>query len=144
MTHLISFARIVAAAILLAASPVIAATFTVTNTEDDGAGSLRQAFHDANAAGGDNTIVFDLPGVAQPVIRLTTDGLEAASNITILNDRPGDVPLTIKAETSPYRPDALIYPCFYILGDRHVLLAGLTISGPPGGISRACHELFCR
>lgn len=35
------------------------ATYTVTNTNDAGAGSLRQAIVDANAAGGTNTIVFD-------------------------------------------------------------------------------------
>lgn len=35
------------------------ATFTVTNTNDSGAGSLRQAIIDANAAGGTNDIAFD-------------------------------------------------------------------------------------
>lgn len=35
-----------------------AATFTVTNTNDSGAGSLRQAILDANAAGGDDEIEF--------------------------------------------------------------------------------------
>lgn len=129
MAQLILFSRMVATAILLAASPAIAATFTVTNTEDAGAGSLRKAVDDANsAAGSDNTIVFDLPGLAQPLISLTTDGLFVRSNLTILNDRPGDVPVTIRAE----KHDLLIYPCFYILGGR-VLLAGLTLSGPPGG-----------
>ena len=34
------------------------ATFTVTNTADSGAGSLRQAVLDANAAAGADTIVF--------------------------------------------------------------------------------------
>jgi hypothetical protein len=128
MKPLISFPRIVTAVILLAASPAVAATITVTNTNDAGAGSLRQAFDDANTAGGDNTIVFDLPGVAQPVIGLTTFGLEVRSNITILNDRPGDVPVTIKAEPSSF----LIYPCFYVLADQRLVLAGLTISGPGG------------
>lgn len=130
MTQRISFSRTVAAAILLVASPAIAATFTVTNTGDSGPGSLRQAVNDANAAGGENTIVFDLPGVAQPVISLTSDGLSADSNLTILNDRPGDVRVTIKVEKS----DLLLYPCFYILHGHHVLLAGLTMSGPPGGV----------
>ena len=35
-----------------------AATFTVTNLNDSGPGSLRQAILDANAAAGDDTIVF--------------------------------------------------------------------------------------
>ena len=130
MNQLISSSRIVAVVIVLAASPSMAATFTVTNTDDAGAGSLRQAVNDANTAGGDNTIVFDLPGVAQPVIELTTNGL-AMSNITILNDRPGDVPVTVRAGT----PSPLLISCFYINDGHHVLLAGLTISGPPGGLN---------
>jgi hypothetical protein len=40
----------------------MAATFTVTNTADAGAGSLRQAILDANAAGGADTISFNIVG----------------------------------------------------------------------------------
>ena len=40
-------------------SPASAATFTVTNTNDAGAGSLRQAILDANASAGLDTINFD-------------------------------------------------------------------------------------
>ena len=36
-------------------------TFTVTNTNDTGPGSLRQAILDANAAAGSDTIGFDIP-----------------------------------------------------------------------------------
>ena len=39
-----------------------AATFTVTNTNDSGAGSLRQAILDANANPGLDTIAFNIPG----------------------------------------------------------------------------------
>jgi hypothetical protein len=43
--------------------PVSAATFTVTSTNDNGAGSLRQAIADATAAGaGDHVINFNIPG----------------------------------------------------------------------------------
>ncbi len=42
--------------------PAAAAIFTVTNTADSGAGSLRQAILDANAAGGPDTITFNIPG----------------------------------------------------------------------------------
>ncbi|MBS0657679.1 MAG: right-handed parallel beta-helix repeat-containing protein [Verrucomicrobia bacterium] len=45
----------------LLAAPAGAATFTVTNTADAGAGSLRQAMLDA-AGGGTDTIVFNIPG----------------------------------------------------------------------------------
>src|SRR5262249_3175761 len=47
-------------------------TFTVTNTNDDGPGSLRQAILDANGMPGADTIVFNIPvsGV-QTIIPLT-------------------------------------------------------------------------
>jgi parallel beta-helix repeat protein len=40
----------------------LAATFAVTNTNDSGAGSLRQAMLDANATGGSDSIVFSISG----------------------------------------------------------------------------------
>jgi hypothetical protein len=42
------------------------ATFTVTNANNDGAGSLRQAIMDANSAGGKDTIVFQIPPLGSP------------------------------------------------------------------------------
>ena len=55
--------RFIAGSILgFAASSVIAATFTVTNTGDSGAGSLRQAILDANANPGADTIAFNIAG----------------------------------------------------------------------------------
>ena len=42
--------------------PVQAATFVVTNLADSGAGSLRQAILDANAAAGADTISFSVSG----------------------------------------------------------------------------------
>ena len=50
--------------LLLAASSLAGATFTVTNTNDSGAGSLRQAILDANANPGDDTIEFNVSGSA--------------------------------------------------------------------------------
>ena len=46
----------------LSASPLAAATFTVINTDDSGAGSLRQAILDANATAGADTIAFNVSG----------------------------------------------------------------------------------
>ena len=46
------FSLAIACAIVLASITARAATFTVTNTLDNGAGSLRQAIIDANAAAG--------------------------------------------------------------------------------------------
>jgi hypothetical protein len=47
---------------ILLASQAQAATFTVANTNDDGAGSLRQAIIDANATAGADTIDFAVSG----------------------------------------------------------------------------------
>ncbi|WP_341363506.1 hypothetical protein P8T57_14455 [Thalassospira sp. SN3W] len=70
--------------ILSCAAPIgsaQAATFNVTNTADSGAGSLRQAIFDANAAGGSNTIDVQ-NGLG--TITLTSGDLNALnSNITL-------------------------------------------------------------
>lgn len=57
-------AALVAATLLglCAATRCAAATFTVTSTADDGAGSLRQAIVAANDAPGTDTIAFAIPG----------------------------------------------------------------------------------
>jgi len=52
----------IASLVFLAASAASANTYTVTNTSDSGAGSLRQAIMDANANAGLDTIAFDIPG----------------------------------------------------------------------------------
>jgi hypothetical protein len=48
---------------MLLATRVTAATFAVLTTADSGAGSLRQAITDANAAPGADTIEFNIPGI---------------------------------------------------------------------------------
>ena len=57
------------------------AIFTVTNTNDSGAGSLRQAILDSNAAGGSNTIEFDASLTGQTITILST--LPQSTNATI-------------------------------------------------------------
>ena len=57
---------------VLAAALGPAATFTVTNTADSGAGSLRQAILDANAAVGADTIEFNIPGAGVHTITPAT------------------------------------------------------------------------
>jgi hypothetical protein len=57
---------------LAAASVAQAATFTVMNTADAGAGSLRQAIADANTAGGMNTVNFNIPGTGPFTIALAS------------------------------------------------------------------------
>ena len=48
-------------------------TFTVTNTDDTGDGSLRKALTDANAAAGLDTIDFDIPGSGVHTIEVPTE-----------------------------------------------------------------------
>src|SRR5437879_1051424 len=51
---------------------VVGATLTVTNSNDSGTGSLRQAILDANNNFGLDTIVFDIPGTNVHTIVLAT------------------------------------------------------------------------
>jgi hypothetical protein len=63
-------------------NPSFAATFTVNNTFDSGAGSLRQAIIDANTAGGNDIIDFLLDSGSQ-TINLTSEGLSITDNLVI-------------------------------------------------------------
>lgn len=73
------------------ASDVSAATFTVTNTNDNGAGSLRQAVLDAEAAGGADTIVFQA-GVTG-TIQLTSGHILIYDDLAI--NGPGAATLSV-------------------------------------------------
>lgn len=66
-------------------SPAEAATLLVTNNNDSGAGSLRQAILDNESLGGGNTIIFsNVTGV----IALTSSELLISSNVTIFGPGP--------------------------------------------------------
>ncbi|NKJ49864.1 hypothetical protein CIC12_24635, partial [Burkholderia sp. SG-MS1] len=68
----------------LSSRPVWAADFIVSNNADSGAGSLRQAIIDSNAAGGSNTITVN-SGVG--TITLASGDLPTiASNVTIVGN----------------------------------------------------------
>jgi len=58
---------------LVSVSTVAADTYPVTNTNDSGAGSLRQAMLDANAHGGLDTISFNIPGSGVHTIAPVTE-----------------------------------------------------------------------
>ena len=73
----------------LTSSPALAATFTVTNTADSGAGSLRQAILDANGNAGDDSIAFGIPG----------SGVHTVAPATALP--PITDPVTIDGYTQP-------------------------------------------
>ena len=71
----------VAGALFLAPQAGAATTYTVTNTNDSGAGSLRQALDDANNNAGADIIVFDAS--ASGTITLTTGQLDIFDDVTI-------------------------------------------------------------
>jgi len=85
----------IALIILLSVSTLSAATFTVSNTNATGTGSLQQALLDANAAAGPDTIVFAIPGDGPHVISPTsTQPLPSLTNSTTIDGytQPGAAP----------------------------------------------------
>ena len=81
--------------LFVAAASVHAATFTVTNTNDTGAGSLRQAILDANANPGLDTIAFGIAGSGVQTIAPTTT-LPTITDPVVLDGytQPGTAPNT--------------------------------------------------
>src|SRR5262245_41492744 len=79
-----------------------AATITVTNTNDSGLGSLRQAL--ANATNGD-TINFAVGGN----IALTGGGLEITKNITISGPGPDHLSIYASQQWGP-KPPSTSFP----------------------------------
>ena len=71
------------AASFLAAGALSATTYTVTNTSDSGAGSLRQAIIDANTNAGADTIDFNITGSGVHSIALATALPAITSPVTI-------------------------------------------------------------
>jgi parallel beta-helix repeat protein len=93
---LMALAAIVAFGVLghNSSTPAYAATFTVTNLDDAGPGSLRQAVEDANAEPGPHLIVFDLDPADLPgTITLTTGQLSLEQDVEIQG--PGADQLTV-------------------------------------------------
>lgn len=71
------------------------ATFTVTNTNDSGPGSLRQAVLDANTSPGLDTITFNISAGAQGSIRPMVQDPEIVVIANILITDPVDIPLVL-------------------------------------------------
>ena len=109
------------AVLLLAATTMSAhaATITVTNRNDSGSGSLRQALVDANDG---DTIVFAVTGT----IVLTSDGLVIDNDLTISG--PGANRLSINGNQAGYG-------CVFGIADNNtVTISGLTITNGHCGI----------
>ena len=93
------------AVLILAISAInaSAATFTVTNTNDSGAGSLRQAVLDANAAASADTIVFDASFNTPRTITLLTTieiSINANTSDTLTITGPGANLLTVSGNNA--------------------------------------------
>ena len=109
-------------AAVAAASPLAgAATYTVTNLNDAGAGSLRGAIAEANAAAGADTIQF-APNVAG-TLTLTSGELAITDSTTIAG--PGAARVTIDANGTSR--------AFHLINanasDRTFAISGLTVTG---------------
>ena len=63
---------LVVGGVVAGVAPAAAATFTVTNTADSGAGSLRRAISSANAASGADDVTFAIPGAGSHTIPVTS------------------------------------------------------------------------
>ena len=90
--------------LLLAASGALAATFTVTNTDNAGPGSLRQAILDANANPGLDTIAFNIPGAGVHTITPATPLDTITDGVTI----DGYTQLGSAVNTDPFATNAVL------------------------------------
>src|ERR687884_202200 len=73
-----------------------AASFVVTNTNDSGAGSLRQAILDANNTPGADTITFNIPGSGVATISPDSELPNITEAVTINGySQPGADPNTL-------------------------------------------------
>ena len=77
----------------------IAATYTVVTTDDDGAGSLRQAILAAGASGDADTITFAIPGAGPHTIAPLTRLPDLRGTLTIDGyTQPGSAPNTLRPD----------------------------------------------
>ncbi len=113
---------LIVAASVAVASPAHAVTFTVTNTNDSGAGSLRQAILDANGSIGPDQVEF-APGLAGETIAL--DGVIIVTE-TLTIDGLGSGQLTLE-RSAPIVMDLLAFQP--INPDNDFTVRGLTLSG---------------
>ncbi|MGH8093972.1 MAG: choice-of-anchor Q domain-containing protein [Chthoniobacterales bacterium] len=114
------FLVLFAALLFVSAQRAAAATLTVTNGSDSGAGSLRQAILDA--ASGD-TINFSLPANSS-TITLTSAELLIDKSLTITG--PGAGLLTVQRSTAGGTPDFRIFNITF--GNFNVTISGLTLA----------------
>ena len=112
---------------LFAASSLAADTFTVTNINDSGAGSLRQAILDANANPGPDTIAFNIPGGGVQTITPATALPQISDGVTIDGyTQPGS-----SVNTDPIATNAVLF--ILIDGTPNTNDTGLSVGASAGG-----------
>lgn len=109
-----------------------AATFTVTNTDDAGPGSLRQAIEDANTSPGADEIRFAVSVVGTIAL---SDTLRVTDSVSIQG--PGQELLTLDGGGG----DVGVFDIFCPEGQHTVSLSGLTIANAAWGISGGTENL---
>ena len=111
-----------------------AATFTVTSTGDAGAGTLRQAILDANAAVGADTIAFNITGSGVHTITLASTLPALTSPVTIdgytqAGASPNTLPVGQGLDTAlRIEVTGTAGTCFAVQAD-DVLIRGLVVNG---------------
>ncbi|MBX7105442.1 MAG: right-handed parallel beta-helix repeat-containing protein [Gemmataceae bacterium] len=115
------------------------ATFTVTNTLNTGAGSFRQAITDANAAAGDDTIVFDASFNTAKTIALSTGQLAITSNISIIG--PGSGLLTVQNTAAASTTSRVLNITGAVVSVSGMKITGGNVSGSGGGINVTSTDL---
>lgn len=113
------------------------ATFTVTNTNDSGLGSLRQAISDSNTAGGSNSILFNIAGgVPQTITPLTLfPTITTTVNIDGTSQQPGWVPgddMPIVIDCSVLASTVFTGNCFLLDSVSNCVIKGLAIKSYVG------------
>jgi len=128
-----ALAASVVMAVVVLASPAWAATYTVTNNADSGAGSLRQAIIDANTTTGvADTINFELGSAAS--IPLTSAQLPTIADGAGLTIDGGSANIEINGQNT--------YRVFEVGNGAKLTLSNLTVvhgapDGPGGAISNS-------
>src|SRR5262249_46302420 len=102
--------------------------FTVTNLNDSGAGSLRQAILDANPSNEADVIVFQ-PGLTGPLV-LTSGELAVKGSVTITG--PGAGVITVRGNNAA----RILKVDNGAAGAINVAISGLTLTGGNAGLTR--------
>jgi hypothetical protein len=107
--------------LILSAFNVTAATFTVTNTSNTGAGSLRQAVTDSNNTAGSDTIVFDaIFNSPQTITLASVINLNPATGDTLTITGPGANLLTVSGNN--------LTQIFAVSSGDTVAISGMTLT----------------